>query len=127
MKPHLLFAPILLIAAVPAFADWTKVGTGEAPDLGRRTFYVEFSKIEKNGAVRKVPELVDFSSEYNGSRSIETVSEFDCRNKTVRILSFVAYSGNMAKGKPVYSDTNPRQVEQVSSDKIDFATLVCSR
>ncbi len=120
-------ALILLAVSAPAHADWKMVGTGEAPDLGKRTFYVDFSRIEKSKAFRKVPELVDFVAEFNGSRSIKTVSEFDCKNKTVRILSFMAYSGNMANGKLVYSDTKPRKIEKISGDKVEFATLVCSR
>jgi hypothetical protein len=123
--PTLAF--FLVAVSLSSYADWKSVGTSKTTDLGQRTFYVDFSKIAKSGYLRKVSELVDFGAEVNGSRSIQTVSEFDCKNKTVRILSFMAYSGNMAHGKLVYSDLNPRQVEQISDDKVDFATLICTR
>ncbi len=127
MKRYSLLALFLVVMSMPAQAEWTKVGSGDAPELGQRTFYIDFASIEKSGMQRKVLELMDFSVAFNGARSIKTLGEFDCKNNTVRILTFTAYSENMSRGKIIYDDPKPRKIERIADDKIEFARLICSR
>ena len=127
MKRYSLLALILVVISMSAQAEWTKVGTGDAPELGQRTFYIDFANIKKSGVRRNVLELIDFSAAFNGSRSIKTLSEFDCKNNTVRILTFTAYSESMSRGKIIYDDRKPRNTEKIADDKIEFARLICSR
>jgi len=44
--------------------------------------------------------------------------EFDCSEERQRILTFTEYSGNMGRGKPVYTDPVEDEWEPITPDAI---------
>ncbi len=95
---------LLLIAAVPARADWVRMGQTEKTVLyvmsEKTVFYIDPSTITKDGNRRKVWEIHDLSEKGPlGERSILIQVEYDCAEKLLRPLHASAKSRPMAQGE----------------------------
>ena len=93
---------LLIFAAVPARADWVKVG-----EAGKTVFYVlsantdyyiDPSTITKEGNIRRVWEIHDLSDKGpRGERSILVSAEYDCVQKLMRMSNATGHSHPMAQ------------------------------
>ena len=90
MRPLLLVA--LLLAVVPATAQWVPVSEGE-----ETVFYVDPASIEKDGQYRRVWQLEDLKdSDEDGYCSYTLQVEYDCGTGRFRSLRVKAFRGQMA-------------------------------
>jgi hypothetical protein len=107
---------LLLVATGNAIAEWIAIGVNDAGDI-----YADPSTIRSEGNQVKVWTLIDYKVPRVFSRlkplmSMKVYTEFDCKEKQSRGLSFFAYSGNMASGEAqdmsgagiAYIDTSPK-------------------
>ena len=101
----LLIAALLAVFSMSVMAEWTRV-SGDNDS----TAYADLATIRKAGNKVKMWDLADFKvvQTTDGKRylSMESQSEYDCKEETSRTLTFVWYSKNMAAGKAVYNSGN---------------------
>lgn len=107
MRILLRIAPLLLIIAASGTlaADWTRQGS--TPDVN---FYLDLNSIKKNGNLRRVWQLQDRNSpSKTGARSLRAMSEYDCKEDKYRTLQLDTFSGAMAEGEIISTDSTPGQ------------------
>jgi hypothetical protein len=99
MRIFLLF--FLLIAAVPASAEWVKVGKPDSSFFSRESaYYIDPATIDKNGNLRRVWQIHDMKEKGSqGERSILESVEYDCAAKRMRTLKATGKSQRMARGE----------------------------
>jgi len=95
---------LLIFAAVPAQADWVKVGQAGTTVLyvlsERTDYYIDPSSIAKEGNIRRVWEIHDLSDKGpRGERSILVSVEYDCAQKLMRLANATGHSESMAQGQ----------------------------
>ena len=104
MTRLLLITLLLLLCSGPAYAEWVKVVS--AVDAGFIA-YADPDTIRRKGDLVKMWNLFDSKTadSYIGNSflSIRGQSEFDCAEELTRPLAETGLSGNMGRGKPVYS------------------------
>lgn len=116
MRKTILTILLLIVVSTDAAAEWLMVGVHDGGDI-----YADPSTIFKNGDLVKMWSLVDYKiprvfGRLKPCKSMKVQSEFDCKEKQSRGLSFFAYSGNMGSGEAAnmsgagisYIDTNPK-------------------
>ena len=95
-----------------AMAEWVKVEGNEFV-----ASYADPATISKAGNKVKMLALVDFKTVIRSGgephMSTKTQHEYDCKENQWRMLNFSYYSGNMGKGKVVYSETQPGEWQPV--------------
>lgn len=107
----------MAVASSNAIAEWVAVGMNNGGDI-----YADPSTIVKDGNQIKIWTLVDYKMPRTIGKlkpllSMKILTEFDCKDRQSRGLSFFAYSGNMASGETEnmsgagisYIDANPKQ------------------
>jgi hypothetical protein len=103
---RLLLIILLLLSSGPVFAAWVKVSDG---DEAGKTVYVDPTTIRRNSNLVKLWQLYDY-------RTVQTVGgirfltaeeqwEFDCAEERGRVLGLKEFSGNMASGTMVYTNS----------------------
>jgi hypothetical protein len=119
----------LLLAALPALADWTRLGEGNAVYQA----YADRDTIQKAGEHVRMNGLYDIrmndvTPDGRPYRSTVTAREYDCRGRQVRILSFADYSGPMASGEIVSVRERTGRWEPVLAGGIDekFLEVACA-
>ena len=110
MMKRLLLGLTLLVTATAASAGWTDVGsTGDGTD--EFIHYVDRATIRRNGNFVKMWDLMDFKKVQtvagDSFLSSKSQSEYDCKEKKWRLLSFTWFDGKMGRGKVVVSDGDP--------------------
>ena len=112
--PKQLSATRILLKAIlfaslssSALAEWTQVG-----DSASAVFYIDRDTATKTRNVVKMRTLTDLKAEErrnNGPSflSVLRLSEFNCKNKMTHLISMTIYSGNMATGEKIHTDTEP--------------------
>lgn len=102
-----LLAFLLLLAAAPAWAEWTPLTEGDSVYL-----YVDKSTIRKRGNIikfwtmadRKSPKKRPDGREYRSAASLE---EYNCEGEQARTIALTLYSQAMGKGEVVGSSNTP--------------------
>jgi len=97
-------ALLLLIAAIPARAEWVKVATTEKGFFSAFsrgvTYYIDPSTIVREGNIRRVWEIQDLGDKGSrGERSILAQVEYDCVDRRMRTLKATGKSLRMAGGE----------------------------
>lgn len=86
---------MLLLAAAPAWAAWTKVA-----EEGGTTIYVDPAAVGVSGNVRRAPVVQDYAqAESGGVRSRQVLYEVDCAAERLRSLAVSEHDEPMAQGK----------------------------
>ena len=98
----LLIAALLAVFSTSVLAEWTEVdGNGDF------TAYADRSTIRKSGNRVKMWDLTDFKvvKTVQGKSRLSGASqqEYDCKEETIKVLTFIWYSKNMGVGEVVYS------------------------
>ena len=98
------FIAQMLLGSGAVFAEWTKIG--ESTDY---TGYVDISTIQREGSLVKMWDLMDYKTPRRGlSFSFllqQGQSEYDCKLKTMRVMSFAWFSGNIGDGVILHKST----------------------
>jgi len=90
---------LLLFLTCPAWSAWAIVNETKEFNL-----YVDPSTVRKDGALRKVWEIMDFKlSSSEGYMSILYKKEYDCKEERLRLLAISSHSESMAGGKTLFS------------------------
>ena len=86
---------LLMLATTPAWAEWVKVD-----ETDEVVIYVDPATIRKDGNLRRIWEMQDLKArDLDGSLSRRALSEYDCKEERLRLLSLSTHSGQMAMGK----------------------------
>ena len=106
-------ALLLLMAALPARAEWVKIATTEKGFFSAfsrgATYYIDPSTIVRDGNIRRVWEIQDLGDKGSrGERSVLAQMEYDCVDRRMRTLKATGKSLRMAGGEIIqlsgYSD-----------------------
>ena len=94
----------MLLGSGVVFADWTQIG--ESIDY---TGYVDLATIQRTGSVVKMWDLMDYKTPRRGLGlsflSQQGQSEYDCKSKKMRVMSFAWFSGNLGNGQILHNST----------------------
>jgi len=128
--PSAVLMLLLAVASLDAMAAWVEVRVSKD---GNATAYVDASTNVKTGSKVKMWALLDFrlAKTMGGKTYLSTrqQNEIDCSKKTIRLLSFALYSGNMGNGDAVYESSNIGNWDKVSKDGLDkmFMDTACGK
>jgi hypothetical protein len=96
---------LLSVVSSNAMAEWIDVGGNDYS-----TIFADPATIRKVGNYEEMLNLYDTDiAEVVGNisfKSSKSLDEYDCKGKRSRTLAFYWYSGNMGKGKILYSNTD---------------------
>jgi surface-adhesin protein E len=124
-----LLITLLVLSSGPAGAEWVAIGS---TDDGM-TAYADPDTIRRKGEMVKMWSLFDFQImqyvEGIPSLSKKGHSEYDCAEERLRLLALEEYSGNLGKGKVVYSDAIEQPWKPVVPRSVDQALwkLACDK
>ena len=94
----------MLLGSGAVFAEWTQIG--ESIDY---TGYVDLSTIQRTGSFSKMWDLMDYKTPRRGLGlsflSQQGQSEYDCKSKKMRVISFAWFSGNLGNGRILHNST----------------------
>jgi hypothetical protein len=127
---RLLLATFLFLSSVPAYAEWVAVGGNQ--DAGV-TVYIDPGTIHRTGNLVKVWHLNDFKTvqivKGNSYLSVQAQHQYNCTENRERILALTKFSGNMGRGKVVYTDAHEGQWRPVGTGSVIHALekLACSK
>lgn len=116
---------LLAMVATPTWAEWVEMG--ESANL---THYIDPATFKKNGHLRRVWEMQDLKQRHkDGEISRRYMTEYDCKEERLRILSTSAHSEPMAGGKPLdYSNSVGTWVfVPPDTPSADVLKLVCAK
>ncbi|MFI5222990.1 MAG: surface-adhesin E family protein [Nitrospirales bacterium] len=103
---RLFLITLLLLSSGTAYAAWVKVSDG---DEAGRTVYVDPATIRRNSNLVKMWQLYDYKTvqTVGGIRFLtaEEQWEFDCAEERGRVLGLKEFSGNMASGTMVFTNS----------------------
>lgn len=86
---------MLLMAALPAQAEWIKA---EATSKSGETHYFDLKAVQKDGAYRKVWMLSSYDEPQSGGhRSVKTLYQFDCSSGKARAMTILLYPDKTAE------------------------------
>lgn len=106
----LLIAALLAVFSTNVMAEWTRVSGDDDS-----TAYADLSTIRKSGDKVKMWEMADFTAAQTVKTpsnmlylylSMESQYEYDCKEETSRMLTFIWYSKNMGAGEVIYKSGN---------------------
>lgn len=104
---RLLLITLLVLSSGPAYGEWMWA-TGNDPS--GITVYADPDTIRRNGDVVKMWALMDFMTIQtvagNSYLSSKFQKQFDCAEERIRGLAFTNFSGNMATGDVVLTDSD---------------------
>ena len=97
--PKIILTILLAVTTSNAIAEWVAVGINDGGDI-----YADPSTILNDGNRVTIWTLIDYKMPRAFGRlkplmSMKVQTEFDCKEKQTRDLTFFAYSGNMGSGE----------------------------
>lgn len=100
---RLVLCLLLTFAAAPAWAEWVEVS-----ETDNSIYYIDPATIRKDGNLRRVWTIQDLKQRHkDGEMSRRGLYEYDCKEERFRILSISEHSDPMARGKTLFSDSEP--------------------
>ena len=99
-------------------ADWTQVGLSSR----LQTYYADSDTIHREGDLARMWTLVDHQTEQRMHGIVflsgKAEYQYDCAERSRRLLGFELYSGRMGKGPVVYTDEDPSAWEPIAPDSV---------
>jgi len=124
---------IAMLSFGSARAEWIDIGGQVQDGLTVYRVYIDPENIHRKGDVVTLWALFDY-------RTIQSIvggpwlsskarRAFDCTANRIRLLGYMTFTGNMASGEAVFSNSNESQWEPIAPDSIDRKLLevVCSK
>ena len=103
---RLFLITLLLLSSESVFAAWVKVSDG---DETGKSVYVDPTTIRRNSNLVKMWQLYDYKTvqTVGGIRFLtaEEQWEFDCAEERGRVVALKEFSGNMASGTMVFTNS----------------------
>ena len=116
---RVVFAMLLILAAIPARAEWVEIG--ESVSL---TLYMDPATLGKEGNHRKAWVLYDFRRRAaSGELSARIFREFDCDRRRVRTLSVDYFPDSMAGGAVLSKSDTPDEWSDVAAKTVNSIEL----
>ena len=113
MKPALLFAATLLCATQQAQAELVKV----FENIRGTEVYIDTDTMGGGGRYRKVWEVQTFRNPSpQGMLSMKIHKEYDCKDESARMLSYVVFKGKMGNGEKMGTVATPGEWQSVSKN-----------
>lgn len=117
---RLLLGLMLLVTAPTASAEWTQSGESDNYIL-----YVDRATIRRNGNFVKMWDMSDYKTvqTVNGDSVLSTKrqSEYDCKDEMLRDHAFTVFSGQMGRGKVVYSNDDTKKWGPIAPESMGEA------
>ena len=120
---RLVFFWLLVLAVVPAWAAWERVGADE-----NAVFYIDLATLRKDGSFVRTWLISELKKPApKGEVSRRALFEYDCKERRYRILSISSYSGSMARGNTISIDNFPDPWREVPLGTVseDILVIVC--
>ena len=122
----LLITLSLLIITNSAYAEWVALGKIENTE-----YYYDKSSITRVGNVGRIWRYNNNTEENIRYKSVLALNEYDCINKTQKIVSFTEYSEYDLKGKETKITKNllPTTEDFIQPNSIDYflIKMVCKK
>jgi len=103
---RLILIMLLVLSCGPVYAEWVEVSANKKAGV---IAYADPGTIRRNGDVVKMWSLFDLHTTQtvggNSYLSIKALQKYDCAEDRSRALAHTKFSGNMAQGKVVYSNS----------------------
>ncbi len=125
MRMAILMAMLAAMSGGAWAQQWVAVSENSQAD-----FYVDPSKIRKNGNMRRFWQLIDAKPDQKGpGMSYRGLHEVDCKEERTRVLQLDWFSGRMASGQRLGGGTLTSDWDYVAPGTSDAAVMkfVCSR
>ena len=126
---RLLLGLMFLLTATAAMAEWTAIAEND-----ELIVYVDTATIRRNGNLVKMWDLRDFKTIQTTASGASFLSskaqnEYDCKEEKMRLLAFSWFSGQMGRGKVVFSHSDPEKWTPIGPDSIGetFWKIACGR
>src|SRR4051812_46096331 len=102
----------VLLAMAPALAGWKIIAQDDAT-----ASYADRETMVRDGAVSTMSDLLDYKDFQRmvevGYFSQKSQAQYDCKARTVRVLSVALHAEHMGAGKVIYADEMPQEWEAV--------------
>lgn len=128
MRRNITIKTLLLLSLFvtgSAWAEWIKIDSMEVSIL-----YIDPATIRKEGSLRKVWTLFNLKQRAtDGTMSIRSRQEFDCKDEKYRFLTMTKYTGPMTEGKMISNGENPSDWFEIPPDTSaeSFLKIVCAQ
>lgn len=109
----LILVLTLILSISPAYAEWVKYST---TDDSETSLFLDPNTIRRNGNSVLIWTLQDFKKVKNGDLSMKLRVKIECKEETVQIISLVAHSENMGKGKITVSGSGKGKPQYIVPD-----------
>ncbi len=97
---------VMMLLNLNASAEWLLRGSDDS-----HSEYIDYSTVRKYSNKAKHWIMVDYAAPQrlvnDSYLSVKYQYEYDCKNESIRVLSFVFYSDNMGQGQVVVTDSTP--------------------
>lgn len=114
MKTWLCLIPTLFLVCLPARASWTFVDGGEGYDR-----YIERETMQRDGNLVRVWEVDDTDTpDSYGVQSLRSRTEYDCEERTYRIIYLSGHTDHMTKGSVVFSEQLDGEWQSIQEDTL---------
>jgi len=117
---------LLILIALPAWAGWTKVS--ESDDDAE--VFLDYDTLRRDGNLRRIWQLYNLSpNDKNGWGSVRSRVELDCKNETLKTLSYSVYSKHFTTGVVIHSKDEEQPKRDIAPATISWTVLkeVCKR
>lgn len=117
---------LAMLITSPAWAGWSFVTSSEED----AEVLVDFETLRKEGNLRRIWQLYNLSpNDKNGWGSVRSRVEFDCKNETLKTLSYSVYSKQFASGSVIHRRDEEQPKRDIAPETISWTVLkeVCKR
>jgi hypothetical protein len=122
---HVTLFVLLLSLAVPARAEWTRVG--ETDDA---FVYVDMDTVRREGDLGRLWQVHELKKKAeDGASSRRALTQYDCKDERVRVLQSSRHSAPKATGTTVRTFSGPSAWEYIAPNTMamHLMQLVCKR
>jgi hypothetical protein len=125
-----LLGLVLLVAAVPALAQWMQVGGDDA----KAFTYADPATIREHDHIATMTLLIDFKNAQRAPYGPEYLSqkmqqEFDCVGRRTRVLEVASYAGQKAEEEVVAVQDAPGEWKPVAPQTVaeELWNIACGK
>lgn len=117
---------LAMLITSPAWAGWSFVTSSEED----AEVLVDFDTLRKEGNLRRIWQLFNLApNDKYGWGSVRSRVEFDCKNETLKTLSYSVYSNKFASGSVIHRRDDEQPKRDIAPETISWTVLkeVCKK